>query len=96
VVNVNDSAVEVTVGRRPFATHAKAALETYSWPVAGPDERVKVLLIYPNYRGMNMLPPAIGLLSACLLKSGHEVELFDTTYYASVDDDEGDLEDSDG
>ncbi len=35
------------------------------WPVAGPDERVKVLLIYPNYRGMNMLPPghwvALGL-----------------------------------
>ena len=50
------------------------------WPVAGPDERIKVLLIYPNYRGMNMLPPAIGLLSACLLQSGHEVELFDTTY----------------
>ena len=40
------------------------------WPVAGPDERIKVLLIYPNYRGMNMLPPAIGLLSACLLQSG--------------------------
>jgi hypothetical protein len=29
-------------------------------------------------------------------ESGHEVELFDTNYYASVDDDEGDLEDSDG
>ena len=66
------------------------------WPVAGPDERVKVLLIYPNYRGMNMLPPAIGLLSACLLRSGHEVELFDTTYYESVDDYEGNLTDSDG
>ena len=66
------------------------------WPVAGPDERIKVLLIYPNYRGMNMLPPAIGLLSACLLQSGHEVELFDTTYYASVDEDDGELKDSDG
>ena len=72
------------------------AVPLRTWPVAGPDERVRVLLVYPNYRGMNMLPPAIGLLSACLLESGHEVELFDTTYYASVDDDEGDLEDSDG
>jgi anaerobic magnesium-protoporphyrin IX monomethyl ester cyclase len=74
----------------------KIDVHPHAWSVAGPGERVRVLLVYPNYRGMNMLPPAIGLLSACLLESGHEVELFDTTYYASVDDDEGDLEDSDG
>jgi len=80
-------------------TGAGSGIEVFScrdWPVAGPDERVRVLLIYPNYRGMNMLPPAIGLLSACLLESGHEVELFDTTYYASVDEDDGELKDSDG
>ncbi|MFQ5650636.1 MAG: B12-binding domain-containing radical SAM protein [bacterium] len=47
----------------------------------------KVLLVYPNLRGMNMLPPAIGLLSAVLKRSGFEVELFDTTYYEKLDDD---------
>ena len=52
---------------------------------AKPDEQCRVLLIYPNYRGMNMLPPAIGLLSAVLLEAGHEVQIFDTTYYESVD-----------
>jgi radical SAM superfamily enzyme YgiQ (UPF0313 family) len=46
---------------------------------------MKVLLVYPNHKGMNMLPPAIGLLSACLKRENHTVELFDTTYYNSVD-----------
>ena len=34
---------------------------------------------------MNMLPPGVALLSACLKREGHKVELFDTTYYNSVD-----------
>ncbi|SVC06116.1 uncharacterized protein METZ01_LOCUS258970, partial [marine metagenome] len=55
---------------------------------------IRVLLIYPNGRGMNMLPPAVGLLSAVLKDHGHNVELFDTTYYASVDD-FGEVTDSD-
>ena len=42
---------------------------------------IKVLFVYPNSYGMNMLPPAIALLSAVLKKAGHNVELFDTTYY---------------
>jgi radical SAM superfamily enzyme YgiQ (UPF0313 family) len=46
---------------------------------------LKVLLMYPNYRGMNMLPPAVGLLSAVLKRSGYEVRLFDTTYYKTID-----------
>ncbi len=45
----------------------------------------KVLLVYPNYRGMNMLPPAMGLLSAVLKKQGVDVRLFDTTYYENLD-----------
>jgi anaerobic magnesium-protoporphyrin IX monomethyl ester cyclase len=44
----------------------------------------KVLLIYPNQRGMNMLPPAIGLLSSILKNDGVEVRLFDTTYYENA------------
>ena len=32
-----------------------------------------------------MLPPAIGILSACLKRAGHEIDLFDTTQYANFD-----------
>ena len=39
----------------------------------------KVLLIYPNQRGMNMLPPAIGLLSSILKENGNTVEYSDST-----------------
>ena len=45
---------------------------------------IKVLFIYPNTFGMNMLPPAIALFSAILKNEGHQVKIFDTTYY-SVD-----------
>ena len=43
---------------------------------------INVLFIYPNTFGMNMLPPAIATFSAILKKEGHQVEIFDTTYYA--------------
>jgi len=43
---------------------------------------MKVLFIYPNTYGMNMLPPAIAMFSAILKKEGHQVQIFDTTYYA--------------
>ena len=43
---------------------------------------IKILFIYPNTFGMNMLPPAIALFSAILKKRGHKVEIFDTTYYS--------------
>ena len=42
---------------------------------------IKVLFIYPNTYGMNMIPPAIALFSAILKKRGHKIEIFDTTYY---------------
>ena len=45
---------------------------------------MKVLFVYPNHKDMNMLPPAIGLLSACLKRDGYTVQLFDTTHYNSV------------
>lgn len=47
--------------------------------------RLKILLVYPNLRGMNMLPPAMGLLSAVLKRAGFQVRLFDTTYYEKLD-----------
>ena len=42
---------------------------------------IKVLFIYPNTYGMNMLPPAIAMFSAILKKEGHKVQIFDSTYY---------------
>ena len=55
----------------------------------------KVPLIDPNQRGMNMLSPAIGLFSSILKDDGNDVELFDTTYYESLDEPEGSEIDSD-
>ena len=43
---------------------------------------IKVLFVYPNSFGMNMLPPAIALFSSILKAKGHTVEIFDTTYHA--------------
>ena len=37
---------------------------------------IKVLFIYPNTYGMNMLPPAIALFSAMLKKQGHEIKIW--------------------
>lgn len=51
---------------------------------------MRVLLLYPNLYGMNMLPPAIGLFTSILRRDGHDVALFDTTVYedlAQVDSD---------
>ena len=42
---------------------------------------IKVQFLYPNTFGMNMVPPAIAFLSALLKEEGHEVRLFDSTYY---------------
>lgn len=42
---------------------------------------MRVLFLYPNMHGMNMLPPAIALLSTLLKQRGHQVDLFDTTNY---------------
>ncbi len=43
---------------------------------------IKVLFIYPNTFGMNMLPPAIAIFSSILKSKGHKIQIFDTTYYA--------------
>ena len=42
---------------------------------------MKVLFVYPNHKGSNMLPTGVALLSACLKREGHKIKLFDTTYY---------------
>ncbi|MBN2453540.1 MAG: B12-binding domain-containing radical SAM protein [Candidatus Omnitrophica bacterium] len=45
--------------------------------------KLRVLLVYPNLMMKNLLPPAIGILTACLRGRGFEVGLFDTTYYST-------------
>ncbi len=42
---------------------------------------LNILLIYPNMYLMNMLPPAIALLSSILKQEGYNVDLFDTTFH---------------
>jgi len=42
---------------------------------------IKILFLYPNLFGTNMIPPAIALFSAMLKEKNHKVEVFDTTYY---------------
>ena len=44
-------------------------------------KQFKVLLVYPNYSMVNLLPTNIGILTACLRQNGFVVDLFDTTYY---------------
>jgi anaerobic magnesium-protoporphyrin IX monomethyl ester cyclase len=48
------------------------------------NQGINVLFIYPNTFGMNMLPPAIAMFTAILKREGHNIDIFDTTYY-SVD-----------
>jgi len=42
---------------------------------------MRVLFVYPNVRGLYMLPPAVAILSAVLKEAGHDCRLFDTTYW---------------
>lgn len=46
---------------------------------------MRVLLVYPNMMGMNMLPPAMGIFAAVLRAKGHQVALFDTTNYPQLE-----------
>lgn len=41
----------------------------------------RVLLVYPNYSMVNLLPTNVGILTACLRQNGFIVDLFDTTFY---------------
>ena len=45
----------------------------------------KVLLVYPNYSMVNLLPTNIGILTACLRQNGFIVDLFDTTFYRTAE-----------
>jgi len=42
---------------------------------------MKILFVYPNKEGFGIKPIGISLLAAILKKEGHEVDLFDTTFY---------------
>ncbi|MFC2048986.1 B12-binding domain-containing radical SAM protein, partial [Elusimicrobiota bacterium] len=42
---------------------------------------IKVLFVYPNPMMDNLIPIGVSLLSSCLKQAGHQVKLFDTTFY---------------
>src|SRR2546428_13540416 len=50
-------------------------------PTDSTPKNFKVLLVYPNYAMVNLLPTNIGILTACLRRNGFEVGLYDTTFY---------------
>ncbi len=50
-------------------------------PKESSPKNFKVLLVYPNYSMVNLLPTNIGILTACLRQNGFTVDLFDTTFY---------------
>ncbi|MDP3026556.1 MAG: radical SAM protein [Nanoarchaeota archaeon] len=45
----------------------------------------KVMLVYTNSFMDNLIPMGVSLLSACLKRGGHEVDIFDTTFYKTKD-----------
>ena len=59
----------------------KIKLATPHLPKDPTPKNFKVLLVYPNYSMVNLLPTNIGILTACLRQNGFEVDLFDTTFY---------------
>lgn len=42
--------------------------------------KARILFIYPNYESEFRIPLSITILSSCLKKSGHIIDLFDTTF----------------
>ena len=48
---------------------------------------MRILLVYPNVHGIRRIPLALSYLSACLKQDGHEVQLFDATFYRPSDED---------
>ncbi len=46
---------------------------------------MKILFVYPNILLVNRIPLGIAYLSAILKREGHEVNLFDTTFYKNID-----------
>lgn len=49
--------------------------------------KAKILFLYPNASGIRRTPLGISILSACLKKAGHTVDLFDATFYQGTDTD---------
>ncbi len=47
--------------------------------------KTKILFLYPNASGIRRIPLGIAILSSCLKKEGHIVDLFDTTFYKGSD-----------
>lgn len=46
---------------------------------------INILFVYPNINGIRRIPLGISILSACAKKAGHQVALFDATFYKKTD-----------
>ena len=42
---------------------------------------MRILLVYPNNTGYSRVPIGLALIYTCLLEAGHEVKIYDTTFY---------------
>lgn len=66
---------------RKVMNNVKNPQDNLSRQAKVPGRHFKILFVYPNLYMMNMMPPAISVMSALLKQKGFEVKLFDTTYY---------------
>ena len=73
--------MEIHLQRETTYFKPTTKLENPPLPRDPTPKNFKVLLVYPNYSMVNLLPTNIGILTSCLRQNGFEVELFDTTYY---------------
>jgi len=53
-------------------------------PIDPAPKDFRVLLVYPNYMFVNLLPTNVGILNAALRQAGFETDLFDTTFYRTA------------
>ncbi len=42
---------------------------------------MRILLVYPNNTGYSRVPIGLALIYTCLLEAGHDVKIYDTTFY---------------
>ncbi|MFA5158939.1 MAG: radical SAM protein [Candidatus Omnitrophota bacterium] len=52
---------------------------------------MRVLFVYPNNMGYTRIPPGISILVSILKKNGHEVKVFDTSFYKLFSENDDDI-----
>jgi len=73
--------VEIHLQRETTYFEPKVKAAANPLPKDPTPKNFKVLLVYPNYSMVNLVPTNIAILTACLRQNGFIVDLFDTTFY---------------